>query len=195
MFTARKMLAVWSALLIASCVTINVYFPAAAAEKAADRFIDEVWGEQGPPPEDAPATVPEPQSSGVSERVLAFFIPSAHAQADINISTPGINKLQKSMRKRHKELLPFYDAGALGLTAKGLVAVRDAKVVPIGDRAKLQQLVAAENRDRNALYKEIAQANGHPEWEDDIRKTFANQWVAKARGGWWYKLGAAWQQK
>ncbi|WP_333840569.1 hypothetical protein [Pelomicrobium sp.] len=25
------------------CVTINIYFPAAAAEKAADRIIDEVW--------------------------------------------------------------------------------------------------------------------------------------------------------
>jgi hypothetical protein len=27
----------------AGCVTINIYFPAAAAEKAADRIIDEVW--------------------------------------------------------------------------------------------------------------------------------------------------------
>lgn len=25
------------------CVTINIYFPAAAAEAAADRIIDEVW--------------------------------------------------------------------------------------------------------------------------------------------------------
>jgi hypothetical protein len=30
-------------LVLASCVTINIYFPAAAAEKAADRIIDEVW--------------------------------------------------------------------------------------------------------------------------------------------------------
>lgn len=27
----------------AGCVTINIYFPAAAAEAAADRIIDEVW--------------------------------------------------------------------------------------------------------------------------------------------------------
>lgn len=195
MFTARKVLAVWSVLLLASCVTINVYFPAAAAERAADRFIDEVWGEQGPPPTSAPAETPEPQSSRVFERILAFFIPTAHAQADINISTPGINKLQKSMRNRHQELLPFYNAGALGLTADGLVKVRDAKAVPVSDRAKLQQLVAAENRDRNALYKEIAQANNRPEWEQDIRRTFAEQWVAKARPGWWYNLGKGWQQK
>lgn len=30
-------------LLSSACVTINIYFPAAAAEKAADRIIDEVW--------------------------------------------------------------------------------------------------------------------------------------------------------
>lgn len=29
--------------LLGACVTINIYFPAAAAEKAADRIIDEVW--------------------------------------------------------------------------------------------------------------------------------------------------------
>ena len=32
-----------SALLLQGCVTINIYFPAAAAEKAADKIIDEVW--------------------------------------------------------------------------------------------------------------------------------------------------------
>lgn len=30
-------------LVLAGCVTINIYFPAAAAEKAADKIIDEVW--------------------------------------------------------------------------------------------------------------------------------------------------------
>lgn len=38
--------------LLSACVTINIYFPAAAAEKAADKIIDEVWqikkGEQTP---------------------------------------------------------------------------------------------------------------------------------------------------
>jgi hypothetical protein len=41
-----------ASLLLAGCVTINIYFPAAAAEKAADRIIDEVWqlkrGDQTP---------------------------------------------------------------------------------------------------------------------------------------------------
>ncbi|MDB5809166.1 MAG: hypothetical protein JWN94_1288 [Betaproteobacteria bacterium] len=34
--------------LLAGCVTINIYFPAAAAEKAADKIIDEVWQLKNP---------------------------------------------------------------------------------------------------------------------------------------------------
>ena len=33
-----------AAILLAACVTINVYFPAAQAEQAADRIINDVWG-------------------------------------------------------------------------------------------------------------------------------------------------------
>lgn len=48
--------AVFLSLALASCVTINIYFPEAAAEKAADKIIDEVWqikpeGGATPPPE------------------------------------------------------------------------------------------------------------------------------------------------
>jgi len=49
------------ALALGGCVTINIYFPAAAAERAADRIIDEVWqlkkGENPPKP-DGPAGAP-----------------------------------------------------------------------------------------------------------------------------------------
>ena len=31
------------AAILPACVTINIYFPAAAAEKAADEIIEEVW--------------------------------------------------------------------------------------------------------------------------------------------------------
>jgi hypothetical protein len=54
------LLAGWAAAVVLSaCVTINVYFPAAAAEKAADKIIDEVWqlkqGGQGQKPQQTPA--------------------------------------------------------------------------------------------------------------------------------------------
>jgi len=52
---------------LAGCVTINIYFPAAAAEKAADRIIDEVWqlkpgeGAKGAGKPVAPPSTKEPQ--------------------------------------------------------------------------------------------------------------------------------------
>ncbi len=54
-------------LATAACVTINIYFPAAAAEKAADRIIDEVWqlreGAGGATA--SPAAEPAPGPQGV----------------------------------------------------------------------------------------------------------------------------------
>jgi predicted aminopeptidase len=48
--THRLLLGLASACVaLAGCVTINIYFPAAAAEKAADKIIDEVWQLGGPP--------------------------------------------------------------------------------------------------------------------------------------------------
>lgn len=38
----------FSAFALSACVTINIYFPAAAAEKAADKIIEEVWQTQRP---------------------------------------------------------------------------------------------------------------------------------------------------
>ena len=46
---------------LAACVTINIYFPAAAAEAAADRIIDEVWQlkpDAVKPPADKPTARP-----------------------------------------------------------------------------------------------------------------------------------------
>ena len=37
------LLATGLAFILSACVTINIYFPAAAADKAADKIIEEVW--------------------------------------------------------------------------------------------------------------------------------------------------------
>ncbi|MFZ1546088.1 MAG: hypothetical protein WAT12_03180 [Candidatus Nitrotoga sp.] len=45
---------------LSACVTINIYFPAAEAEKAADKIIDEVWQLEKPvtaPKSDKPPSV------------------------------------------------------------------------------------------------------------------------------------------
>jgi len=181
---------------LAACVTINVYFPAAAAEKAADRIIQDVWGND-PKGENLPPLLDEldtPPPTGWLERMLDIVIPPAYAQANLSISTPTILKLRDAMAARHNWLMPFYNSGGIGLTEDGLIAVRDLNAVPLSLRRPVQEFVAEENRDRNTLYQAIAEANGHPEWENDIRSTFARKWIANAPSGWWVRQDG-WRQK
>ena len=100
------------------------------------------------------------------------------------------------MSARHQRLSPYYDSGAVGMENNGLITIKDDKLIPLKDRNTVKMLVADENRDRNMLYTELAKANGHPEWENEIRKTFARRWIANAPRGWWYKDGSGnWKQK
>jgi len=192
-------------LALSACVTINVYFPAAAAEKAADKIIEDVWGsdkssESSKREDDKQTSVRETGTQEVllaaAASVLDFIVAPAHAQANLNIETPAIRQLTQSMEARHAQLKKYYDAGAIGLTRDGLVQVRDQNLVPLPERNSARKLVAEENADRTNLYREIAAANGHSEWEADIRTTFAERWASKAPAGWWFQdESGAWKQK
>ncbi|MDC7808064.1 YdbL family protein [Luteimonas sp BLCC-B24] len=189
-----------AALALTACVTINVYFPAAEAKEAAREFVENVIGEQAPAETAPPASVP---GGGMVQRGARFDawmllgIGSAQAQTpDITIRTPAVQAIQSRMEQRFNGTLrPHFDSGALGFGGNGQIVVRDASQLPIKDRVAINAAVADDNRDRQAVYREIAVANGHPEWEAQIRDVFARQWIASARPGWWYQQGGSWQQK
>jgi uncharacterized protein YdbL (DUF1318 family) len=193
-------------LALSACVTINVYFPAAAAEKAADKIIEDVWGgEKSSEPatrreDDKQTAVHEANAQrmllATAASLLDFIVPTAQAQANLNIDTPAVRQITQSMEARHAQLKKYYDAGSIGLTRDGLVQVRDQNLVPLPERNSVRKLVAEENADRTNLYREIAAANGHPEWETDIRTTFAERWASKAAPGWFYQdKDGNWKQK
>jgi uncharacterized protein YdbL (DUF1318 family) len=120
----------------------------------------------------------------------------AQSQPDITIKTPAIQAIQARMAERFDaQLRAGFDAGALGFSDDGTIVVRDAAKLALKDRVTVNQAVADDNRDRKAVYREVAVANGHPEWEAQIRDVFAKQWIASARPGWWYQSGGAWKQK
>ncbi|SEO75012.1 Uncharacterized conserved protein YdbL, DUF1318 family [Luteibacter sp. UNC138MFCol5.1] len=186
---------------LVGCVTINVYFPEAAAQKAADQFIGTVLDESGatkPAPKD-PAPAKPPAGKQPSASILDLVVPAAHAadSPDIQIRTPTTDAIRERMKGRFAgQLKGLFDSGAVGFTANGDVAVRDAGALPLDQRSQANALVAQENADRAALYREIASANGHPEWEPQIRKTFADGWIQKAPPGWYYRdASGAWKRK
>ena len=204
---SKRSVLIWPLLawVLASCVTINIYFPAAAAEEAARTIVRDVLGkkaegemQQQPAGETQSLWFAPDDARQVAQRLLQGLISSAEAagQANIDIGSPAINRLRASMAARQPRLAPYYRSGVIGFDRRGLVAVRDLAGASLRDRGKVKQLVADENRDRNALYREIARANGHPEWEQDIRATFARVWVEEAPSGYWYQApDGSWRHK
>jgi uncharacterized protein len=197
-----------TSLAFAACVTINVYFPAAAAEQAADQVINTVTsgsgasapntgasgGTQTSPPPRSQLTgsrqdSPTPVLLVAAGRVLEWLVPAAQAQsqANVDISSPSVRAIVASMQGRFDQLKPYLASGAIGVTANALIEIRDNSLVPIAERANAKRLVAEENADRATLYAEIAKANGHPEWEGDIRGVFAQRWIARAKQEGWYQ--------
>ncbi len=127
--------------------------------------------------------------------VTVLHAPEVHSQVQLEINSPAVTALRKSIRERYPQLAPHYQSGAIGLTADGNIALRDASSVPMAQRGQVNSLIAAENNDRAALYREIARANGHPEWEADVRATFAQRWMERAKPGWWVQQGGQWKAK
>lgn len=191
-----------SALVLGACVTINVYFPAAEAKQAAEEFVDKVIGDDQAAPKEQPQPDAgnKPPQARIEPRfnILSLVINDAQAaDVDITIRTPAIQAIQDRMADRFQTSLQAnFDSGALGFGQDGLIVVRDASKIALKDRVAVNQAVADDNRDRKAVYREIAVANGHPEWEAQIRETFAQQWVESARSGWWYQAAdGSWRQK
>jgi uncharacterized protein YdbL (DUF1318 family) len=191
------------ALLLTACVTINVYFPAAEAKEAAREFVEKVIDEADKveikdSSKDGGGGMAMLQRRFDFDPLMLIGIGSAHAQSapDISLKTPAIQAIQARMEARFNSTLRAgFDSGALGFTSDGLISVRDPGKLELKDRVAMNAAVADDNRDRKAVYREVAVANGHPEWESQIRNVFAKQWVDSARSGWWYQSGGGWKQK
>ena len=186
-----------AAFFYSACVTVNIYFPAAAVERAADEIVKETWGGPGDPGK----TAPQPQSRYFdlpATIVKLGFVGQAHAQdADINVSNPAIRALKDSIKQRSDAIKPFMDRGNVGIGQDGLLVVRNSDGLSLKERAEITQLVDAENRDREALYAEIAKANNIArESVPKIKSIFAKSWIDQARSGWWIQDSqGTWRRK
>jgi len=194
-----RKISVLSALLLTACVTINIYFPAAAAEKAADEIIKDI--QENTPQQTQPkpkASLPDWQAGIyrlVDAAINAVVSPAQADEANLAIDSAEIRQLRAAMESRFASLQPLYASGVIGIQEDGLLAVRDVESVPLKDRNQVNKLVAAENADRQSLYQAIANANGHPDWAAQIKSTFAGRWVSNAQPGWWYQSSGSWKQK
>lgn len=175
--------------IIAGCVTVNVYFPAAQVEKTAEKIVDEVYQEKKEPPPQEPTEKPRSLNDGEMFRGivrLASFGPApAFAEEATTVSNAAIRGLKEQIGQRHQELLPFYQQGQVGITRDGFLEVRGTSGLGLPQVAAMKRLVEADNAARRQLYEEVAKAlNLKPDQVSQVRKIFAKQWREKAQAGW-----------
>lgn len=173
------------AFALAGCLTVYVYFyPSEEVDKTAKKIIEEIRGEVVEQPADDEAVEDEEKRS---DRRGWSLVGLAHAaESETTVSSPAIEAIKERIKKRAANLNPYFDAGAIGEGNEGIVVIRDITVAPMKERAVLNRLLKEENEDREALYKEVADAIGVKEKDlPQVRASFAEEWRRFSRPGWW----------
>jgi uncharacterized protein YdbL (DUF1318 family) len=163
----------FAGLALAACTSL-AFYPQQAAQKAADNLIDDI--------------------RSVVDRLPEPALPTA--ASELKVDSAAITIIRKSIARRFQLLAPRLDSGAIGLSLDGLLVVHDFNLVVSAERAELVALLVEDNKDRGTLYREIARANGRPDWEVYVRSSFGTRWISRAPSGWYYlDSSGAWLRK
>jgi hypothetical protein len=161
-------------LSVGACVTINIYFPAEKVESVAGEIVDDIRG-NGPDKEEKPARQPQGRLDRGS--LYAALVPVAAAQDVTAVSNPTIRSLKQSMKDRFPQLKPWFGKAVLKEGDDGYVAVANEGPLSVREKGIVRNLVAAENKDRQDLYREVAKAlNIDPGQTDRVAAIFAVEW-------------------
>ncbi len=174
--------------VLAACLTVNVYFyPSEEVDQTAQQIIEDIRGTILP--ENDLEKPPGEEGAGSQGWNLTGI---AHAAGkETTVSSPAIDAIKKRISQRFDALKPYFKAGAIGEGNDGLVAIRDASVLPMKDRANVNRIVNEENTDRKVLYELVAKELG-VEAKDlpKVRRSFAEKWQEFAGAGWWVQYAA-----
>ncbi len=159
--------------LLTACVTVNIYFPAAEVRKAAEDIVKDVRQQSQ-----------KDDNSSLSPSSWLFSVSEAHAASELTVSNATIRQLKERMKKRFPVLAPYMARGLVGEGLNGLLTIRSLAGLGLKEKARLKKLVDAENSDRMALYKAVAQALNIPSSQlARVQSIFAQQWQDTAPKG------------
>src|SRR5262245_3274738 len=159
----RTILLLAGAAILAACVTINVYFPAAAVKELSNQIEDEVQkkaaeakpaagaaGEGAAPGAAKPSPSPAPLRGEVQLFDALLRGAPAYAQAGEvaapEVSSPAIRKIIDARAARAGALDQYKGQGVVGENNRALVEARNLEsIADLKARADVQRLIKAEN--------------------------------------------------
>lgn len=114
----------------------------------------------------------------------------------IEMNPPKAKEIQSRRLDRQTPLMLHKFKGYVGETDEGLIAVREIKKLPKIEQDTITKMVADENKDRQAWYKEIIAHNKLSEKEKGflIKSAFDSFKGMDAKGTYFYE-NKRWQKK
>jgi uncharacterized protein YdbL (DUF1318 family) len=166
-------------------VTLDIRY----IQDQADDVLDFIEGERAVLPEIGPSG-----KNSLLERTWSAFAPIqvAHAQ-ELKTTSSTVRDLATRMRDRHPQIEALKNDGALGENNRGYVHLFDHDSLAEAEkRNAAQQLVAAENADRKALYREIAVLNEEARISvTQVERIYAQRRLERGRSGERFQLPPA----
>lgn len=113
--------------------------------------------------------------------------------AELNEDSPRIKQIADSMKGRYSEVETLKGQGIVGENNRGLVElVGESRIQDAEQKNEVQRVVAAENKDRKELYKEIARINKDQDMNvGTVARVYAQKRLERAKPGQSYQLPPA----
>jgi uncharacterized protein YdbL (DUF1318 family) len=183
--------------ILVGCVVIpdtfdaNINITIRHIEEQAEEVLDYVAGES----EELPGISAAPKTDvHWFKNALRFLSPiqTAHAQT-VKTTSPRVKQVADKMRQRNAEVTAIKKTGAVGENNRGLLELHKPDAISdAAEKNRIQRVMAAENEDRKALYKEIVNINTDQDLNvSTVEQIYAQKRLERAKTGDLFQLPPA----
>jgi uncharacterized protein len=116
-------------------------------------------------------------------------------KADV-LDSKFVRKIYKKQSQRLDSINQYKSKGIIGESTNGLIEIRTTESFAKNEVEKIKKIVAAENKDREELYKVIIQANQfNKDQEKILRESMFKSRLDVDPNGTYYMHNTYWQKK
>ncbi len=160
----------------------------AEIEMHAERLLDYIEGKIDVLPQGV--SEESPQLSLIHRAIDGLVPVKTVYAAELTYDSELIREVVEFMRARHQEIAILQEGGAVGENNRGLLEmVHPDLIVDPEEKNAVQRVIAAENKNRKALYKEIARLNrGHDLRVGVLERVYAQKRLMRGETGELFQL-------
>lgn len=162
-------------------------------EDQADSALDFISGETDEAPDIEIDAKKNGENGAWMRPIFGALSPFQTAYAQPSSGSDEAKKRLVNMRERFPELTARKKLGYVGENNRGYVEVLEHADYEEDDERKneVQRLVAAENEDRKAYYREIVQANDELNSVTTVERAYALAYFKRGQSGQWFETPPA----